>query len=597
MKIVDENDIIRIIKNVLKKSEFTSITNNIDSSTMLSSDEFAKLLNEIEEKFDVHIEQHEIENVLDIVNYINEKKGIKNITLRDLIDDICNQNMKRTVLIFDNEVLTYEQLLSKIRKMAAGLSSFRIKKGTHVAILLDNCLEYIIAYFALFYIGAIPVPINTRWVHDEIRKVLENSKAKYMIAQERSGKTNFSEVILNMIQDGYEIDTVFYKGTNFYADKGCELDKLYEHELELVLDEVKGEDTAMISYTSGTTGNPKGVVLRQNDIVRISVYASRLLVENDYTLSVAPLYSAQGFLSLLINFSSESKFKMLSSFNPNDIVKEISKGQESIIHTQPTMWTMLLNCKVINFAKFDKLNTLVVSGSLCTPELAKRIERKLGCTLINVYGLIEGTSVVTMTRKGDPDSIRYNTVGRPIPGVSIKIVDEDRNEVPKGEIGELAVTGYIMNGYYNNLEMTSKVIDKDGWLYTGDLARYYDDENISIVGRCKDMVIRGGFNVYPSDIEEVIMQLPNIQTVAVIGRPNAVLGEELVAFIVPKAGEKIDKYEISRYLFRNIANYKQPDCMYIINDMPILLAGKIDKKQLYIWATEGIPDDKMILFD
>lgn len=602
MKIITEKEILKMIRKLSKSTKEIPVTCSLQKNRILSYEDITELLSEISREYSITADMKDSngdmpDTVMDIVNIVNEKLGFHRADIRFMLEDICCRNSERTALIFDRVLLTYGDLLSKTKKLAAGLAGFKIRKGTHVGIILDNCLEYIIVYFALFYIGAIPVPINTRWTKHEIEKVLTDSKARYLIVQERSGKTIFSEAVLSMMDTGYEIDTVFYKGENFYGEKGYPLESLEADDENLPLEEIAGDDEAMISYTSGTTGTPKGVVLRHNDIVKISVYTSRLILEDDTSLSIAPLYSAQGFLSLFINFASESRFKMLSSFNPNDILKEITKGEDSIIHTQPTMWTLLLNCRNIKFAKFDKLKNLVVSGSLCAPELAKRIENRLGCTLFNVYGLIEATSVVTMTRKEDPDEIRYNTVGRPIPGVSIKIVDENRNTVPKGEIGELAVKGYVMKEYYNKPEITNRVVDQEGWLYTGDLAKYYDEENISIVGRCKDMVIRGGFNVYPSDIEEVLMQIPEIQTAAVIGRPNDILGEELVAFVVPRAGIKIDKYAISRYLFANISNYKQPDFIYLINDMPILLAGKIDKKQLYVWATKGIPDDKKILFD
>ena len=145
-------------------------------------------------------------------------------------------------------------------------------------------------------------------------------------------------------------------------------------------------------------------------------------------------------------------------------------------------------------------------------------------------------------------------------------------------------------------EKTNEIMDKDGWLYTGDLAKYYDKENISIVGRCKDMVIRGGYNVYPSDIEEIILRIPEVQTAAVVGRPHDVLGEELVAFVVLRAGEEIKKSDINRYIFQNLANYKLPDQIYLISDMPAILAGKIDKKVLRDWAVNGIPQDKQMMF-
>lgn len=166
----------------------------------------------------------------------------------------------------------------------------------------------------------------------------------------------------------------------------------------------------------------------------------------------------------------------------------------------------------------------------------------------------------------------------------------------EGEVGELAIRGYNMQGYYKNEEKTREITDEEGWLYTGDLAKYYDKENISIVGRCKDMVIRGGFNVYPSDIEEALLRIPGVQTAAVVGKSHEVLGEELIAFVMPKAGVSLSRGEISRHLFRSIANYKQPDKIYLISEMPIILAGKTDKKELEKWAESGVPAEKNILF-
>ena len=602
MRLITENDVIDLIKKVSGYSGYISVVKPLNLQSVIAEENFENFFKAVEQEFEIKFGQSvstvkDSFTVLEIVDYINVQKGLNDLTVRRLFEDICERNAKKTLVRFEYEELTYEEMYYEVKEFANGLVEEGIRKGTHVAIILDNCLEYILIYFALFYIGAIPVPINTRWVNQEIKNVLADSEAEYIVAQESSGKNKFYEPINEILQAAKQIQKVFYKGRNFYEEKGIEFDKLKKKETTYIFEEIRADDVAMISYTSGTTGTPKGVILRQNGVVKISLYATRLIMRGDTSLSIAPLYSAQGFLSLLINFASEDTFEMLSSFNPNDIVKEVSKGEVTIIHTQPTMWTMLLNCKLINFARFDSLKKLVVSGSLCTPELAKRIEKKIGCRIINVYGLIEGTSVVTMTREEDSDEVRYNTVGRPIPGVQIKIVNETGEEVQKGEIGELVVKGQVMKGYYKNIEMTERDIDKAGWLHTGDLAKYYDDENISIVGRCKDMVIRGGFNVYPSDIEEIIMQIPEVQTVAVIGEPNEVLGEKIVAFVVPRPGVNLDKNKISRYTFENLANYKQPDRIYLINDMPAVLAGKIDKKELSDWLVKGIPSEKQILFE
>lgn len=601
MRLITENDVIDLIKKMSGYKGYISVVKPLKLQHVIEKGKYDFFRKNVEQEFEIKCDQSETaikdsSTILEIVDYINGQKGLNNFTIRKLFENICEQNASKMLVRFENEELTYEEMYRKVKKFANGLVEEGVRKGTHVAIILDNCLEYILLYFALFYIGAVPIPINTRWLNQEIKNVLADSGAEYIVAQESSGRNKFYETINEMLSTTRQIHKVFYMGRNFYAEKGVEINRLKKKETNYIFEEIGADDVAMISYTSGTTGTPKGVVLNQIGVVKISLYATRLIMKGDTSLSIAPLYSAQGFLSLLINFASENTFEMLSNFNPNEIIKEVSKGEVTIIHTQPTMWTILLNCKLINFARFDSMKKLVVSGSLCTPELAKRIEKKIGCRIINVYGLIEGTSVVTMTREEDTDEVRYNTVGRPIPGVQIKIVNEAGEDVQKGEIGELCVKGQIMKGYYKNQEMTDRVIDKAGWLHTGDLAKYYDDENISIVGRCKDMVIRGGFNVYPSDIEEIIMQIPEVQTVAVIGKPNEVLGEEIVAFVVPSPGVNLDKNKISRYTFENLSNYKQPDRIYFINDMPVVLAGKIDKKKLSEWLVKGIPLEKQILF-
>lgn len=600
MKLITETEVVELIKKTFPDINDVPATMSFTQSGLLTSLDIVTLIFEIETEFDVHFDLEDLDlklfdSPIMIADTVNNMKGAASLTLRTLFDEICSKDVSQPAVTFDDVTYNYSDLTERVHRLAAGFINEGIKKGTHTVIILDNCMEYILSYFALFYIGAVPVPINTRWNPAEAVKVIKDSGASCFIAREHSGKLRFSQLREMLENDGVTIDRVILCDPD--ESGRSDFDRIAVDDTETVLEPLSGSDIAMISYTSGTTGTPKGVMLRHSDIAKISLYTQQIWTdENDQPFSIAPLYSAQGFLSLLINFATGSRFKMISSFNTNDILREISKKNETIFHTQPTMWTMLLNSRAINFADFSGLNKIVVSGSLCSPELAKRIEERLGCDLLNAYGLIEGTSVVTMTRYGDSEEVRRNTVGRPIPGVEIKIVDENRKPVPHGEIGELAIRGYVMAGYYNNEEKTAEITDDEGWLYTGDLARYYDKENISIVGRCKDMVIRGGYNVYPSDIEEVILQIPQVQTAAVVGRPHDVLGEELIAFVVVRAGETLSTNDINRYVFQHLANYKLPDHIYLISDMPAILAGKIDKKVLSEWAVNGIPEDKQILF-
>ena len=605
MRIAVEEKIVEIIKKKFQIEEKIPFNESFIESGLLTSMQMVDLLFELEDEYNVQfsldeIEMADVESPTKIATCVNDIMGVNELSIRDMFIKICEDNKDNDCIKFDDTFLTFSKLQSNVETIAANLMKYNIKKNTKVAIIMSNKIEYIYTYFALFYIGAFPVPINTRWEKHELFNVLDDSESTYIIMEKRVGSIEYGQYVKEYIDAKDHIEKIFYIDENLYGDKGIEFKELLEENKldKSLLEDIGPDEPAMLSYTSGTTGTPKGVIIKNNNMVKISKFPDEYWLDHDTPFSIAPLYAAQGFLSLFINFASESCFKMSSSFNPNDILKEVSKCENSIIHTQPTMWTLLLNCRIIEFTKFDALRKLVVSGSLCSPELAKRIEKKMNCELLNAYGLIEGTSIATMTRVGDSEDIRYNTVGRPIPGVEIKIVNPiSREEIAKGEVGELAIRGYNMQGSYNNPQKTAEVIDEEGWLYTGDLAKYYDDENISIVGRCKDMIIRGGFNVYPSDIEEYILQIPKVQTTAVVGREHKVLGEEIVAFIVPKAGEIITKNDITSYLHKRLSNYKMPDKIYFISEMPIILAGKIDKKVLFDWALNGIPADKQILFN
>ena len=534
----------------------------------------------------------------------NQCEFDKKDTLSHLFKEVCLRYKEKTCLIFDEDVYTYEQFYNIVLNLSKNIvSKLGIKKGDRVAIIYPNCKEFIFNYFALFSIGAWVVPINNRWEEPEIANVLEDASIDMIMFAERIGVLDYTKIIRNIKcrlkslknlvilrtteeTSGQENEYIDYHSLLEPGDEAVEFEQIYP------------EDVAMLCYTSGTTGVPKGVMIPHGNYVKTSEYTAQLWkTENEIPLSIAPLYAAQGFLAILIDFTIGSTIYFLSTFNPNQIIKSISKGICSIVHTQPTMWTLLLSSAAIRFANFSALKKVVVSGSVCTPELARKIEQYTGCRLLNGYGLVEATGVVTITRFDDPDDIRINTVGRPIPGVEIKIVDQYRNEVPQGEVGELATRGYLMKGYLSKPEETDGIIDDEGWLYTGDLARYYDDENITIMGRCKDMIIRGGFNIYPVDIEEEILKHPEVLDVSVVGKPHGVMGEQTVAFVVPKPGAAINKNDIRQFCAGKLANYKIPDHIIFISQMPIILAGKVQKSTLREWTLNGVPEENLILFD
>lgn len=520
-------------------------------------------------------------------------------TLDCALESIAFKYRDSTAIVFEENVVSYNELIRFSNRLANAFYHLGVKKNDKVAIILPNCIEYLYVYFSLFMLGAWAVPFSTRWTSQEIKNVLKDSDTRFIVYRDRIGSFDYNDIIDKVESDGHSFVKRIVLG--YSSVKGVErLEDLLKDGDDMAVFRRNNEenDVALLAYTSGTTGVPKGVMIPHGTLVRSSFHTGKLWAKGDeITFSVAPLYAAQGFLAVLIDLVSGITMKWFSGFNPNDILYELSKKDSNVFHTQPTMWNMLLSLSYINSMNFSNLKKVVVSGSLCSSHLAERIENTMGCKVLNAYGLIEATGVVTVTRESDTKDIRFNTVGRPIEGVEVKIVNDERKEVTRGEIGELAVRGYLMKGYYKQQEKTDEIIDEEGWLYTGDLARFYDEENISIVGRKKDMIIRGGFNVYPVDIEDCIARNEKVESVSVVGTEHDIFGESINAFVVPKPGENISAGDVIRYCRDKIANYKIPDEVILVSQLPTLLSGKVQKNVLKQWLREGIPPDCTVLFN
>ncbi|WP_238651982.1 class I adenylate-forming enzyme family protein [Paenibacillus piscarius] len=524
------------------------------------------------------------------------------MTIDCVLDTLYREVPGKTAVVFEQESVTFAQLYGNAVTIAGNLLDLGVKKNDKVAVLLPNCLEYLYVYFALFKIGAWIVPVSTRYEPDEIRRVLENSDAETVIYQDRLGIFDYGQILSGLRSALPAIRHYIVLGDELPAGSMPFAGLLKPPAVpfhDRLLESVNPDDVAILGYTSGTTGHPKGVMITHYNLVATSYYGGQLLdIDEDIGFSIAPLYAAQGFNAVLVYFVSCITMKWIANFNPNDILSHVAKNGINLFHTQPTMWSLILAMPYCKPGLFRELRKVVVSGSLCTPYLARSIEETTRCTLINAYGIIEATGLVTMTRLDDPPEVRLNTVGRPIEGFEVKIVDKDRREVPQGEIGELAIRGYLMKGYYKNEAKTREVIDEEGWLYTGDLACYYKDGvNICIAGRIKDMVIRGGFNVYPVDIEECVLNMDKVEDVSVVGEPDEILGEALAAFVIPRPGFQLTEGEVKAYCRGKIANYKVPDRVHLVSQLPVLESGKVQKNILRRWAVEGIPAESQFLLN
>ncbi len=533
-------------------------------------------------------------------------------TLDKVFDQITSIDERKTAILFEDEKISHKEMRKIVYNMAFKLRQLGIEKDDKVAIIFPNCYEYLTLYFSVFLLGAWVVPINSRTKPKELKNILKDAQPKIIFYQKIIDNRDY-ELILDDLSNEISsfVDYQIIRGgekaegnENLLSfEKFFEIDNNID---EIVNDfkspELVEDDVALLAYTSGTTSAPKGVMITHKGLVYTSYYTGELWglfdnPEHNYTgFSVAPLYAAQGFLAVLIDMVCGVTMKWVSTFNPNAILKTMSNGEANVFHTQPTMWSLLLSSPLVKFANFSDLKFSVVSGSLCSSNLARRIEETTKCDLLNAYGLIEATGVVTITRPGDSYDVRMNTVGRPIPGVEIKIVDENRNELPKGEIGEVAIKGYLMKGYYNNPAKTENVIDEEGWLYSGDSGCVYDEDgNIQVVGRTREMIIRGGFNVFPIDIEEELLNHPMVLDAAVVGKKNEILGEAIVAFVVPRPGEIPNKGILMEHFKKNISDYKIPDEIYFVKQLPTILSGKVLKNKLEEWVNnECIPEEELI---
>lgn len=538
------------------------------------------------------------------------EKYYKKATLDEVFNKMTSLFHNETAIIFEEKTVTYENLRKEVYSYAIKLRKMGVKQGDRVGLLLPNCYEYICLYFANFLLGSIVVPINSRVVKQELKNILCDSSPKILIFQDLISNINYCEMVKELRPQLPNVEKYIMRGEKsdpsfLPLDEVSQMEEDLERKIEnFERPQIEETDVALLAYTSGTTSTPKGVMITHGGLVNTSYYGGALwglgydqLPKESVILSIAPLYGAQGFLAVLLDLVNGITMKWLSTFNPNEIIKAISKGNVTIFHTQPTMWSLLMSSNLLDFSNFSNLKTTIVSGSLCSYNLAKRIQEKTGTVLLDAYGLIEGTGISIITRPDDSEEIRLNTVGRAIPGVKVKIVDENRKEVPNGEVGEIAIRGNLMRGYYNNEKKTRQVIDEEGFLYTGDLGRFYKGtENIQIVGRSKEMIIRGGFNVYPIDIEEQLLNFEKVQDASVVGKEDPILSESIVAFIIPKPGCKLTKSEVIKYCSTVLSSNKIPDEVYFLKQFPTILNGKVKKNDLKKWAEEGIPEQELFTF-
>jgi long-chain acyl-CoA synthetase len=465
--------------------------------------------------------------------------------------------------------LTYAELDERSARLATLLREKGLQRGDRVGVMLPNVLEFPIAYYGVLRAGGTVVPMNVLLKRREIAFYLEDSGAKLLLAWQ-----GFCEEA----RDGA-------------ADAGAELievepaafaELLAGYEPTPGLVDTDEEDTAVILYTSGTTGKPKGAELTHFNLSRNAEIAGRttcVIEQGDIVLGALPLFHSFGqTVSMNASLRIGATLTLLPKFEPGEALEIMQRDRVTHFYGVPTMYGALLHHPDRESYDTSALRICITGGASMPVEVLRGCEQAFGCEVLEGYGLSETSPVASNNHPGRPR--KPGSIGTPLEEVEMKVVDEDDNEVPQGEVGEIVIRGHnVMKGYWQQPEATAEAM-RGGWFHSGDMAKVDEDGYFFIVDRKKDLIIRGGYNVYPREVEEVLYEHPAVQEAAVIGIPDDSLGEEVAAAVVLKQGEAADAAEIKAYVKEQVAAYKYPRKIWFVDELPKGPTGKILKREI-----------------
>ncbi len=526
------------------------------------------------------------------------------IPLHQNLADAARDYPQSPATIFFDAVLTYQQLDALADRFAAGLQQMGVKKGDRVAIYLPNCPQFIIAYYGTLRAGGIVVPCNPLYVARELEHQLNDSGSETIVALSKlypvvkaiRDRTPLKRVIVTSIKEyfppilrfmftllkekkeGHAVDISKDPNTIWFQDF------LRTAPAKPQPVPVTPQDTACLLYTGGTTGVPKAAELSHRNLVanaiQCAVWCSGRRGQEKF-LAALPLFHSYGMTTCMnAGIYMASPVILLPQFKLKDVLEAINKHQPTIFPGVPTMYVAINNYPDIKEYNLRSIRACISGAAGLPVEVQQKFQELTGGRLVEGYGLSEASPVT----HGNPvfGDCRIGTIGIPFPDTDAKIVDLETGtrELPPGEAGELIIKGpQVMKGYWNRPDETALVL-REGWLYTGDIARRDADGYFQIVDRKKDMIIAGGFNIYPRDVEEVLYQHPKIKEAVVAGVPDEYLGEVVKAYVVLKEGETATEQEIIEFCRQNLAKYKVPRIVEFRKDLPKTMVGKILRRVL-----------------
>ena len=512
---------------------------------------------------------------------------------------------KEYIVYSDRDLrFTWSKFNERVDNLAKGLISIGVKKGSNVGIWATNVPDWLTFLYATAKIGAVLVTVNTNYKQSELEYLCKDSEMHTLCITDGTCEADYVDMTYKMLPELREcqrghlqserfphLKNVVYIGMEKYRGmfNTAELLLLGQNIDDETLDAMKRQvtchDVCNMQYTSGTTGFPKGVMLTHFNIANDGYFTGENMgfTQDDKLCVCVPLFHCFGVVLATMNCLTHGCTEvMVEKFDPLVVLASIHKERCTAVYGVPTMFIAELNHPMFSMFDLSCLRTGIMAGSLCPVELMKQVSEKMFLTITSVYGLTESSPGMTQTCLNDSFEQRCTTVGRDFPFVEVKVLDpETGEECPVGVQGEMCCRGFnVMKGYYKNPQATAEVIDKNGFLHSGDLGVKDEQGFYKITGRIKDMIIRGGENVYPREIEEFLYQMPGIRDVQVAAVPSKKYGEEVGAFIILEEGVTMEPEDVRDFCRGKIARYKTPRYVFFIDKFPLTGSGKIQKFKL-----------------
>ena len=539
------------------------------------------------------------------------------MTLGDLLDKVATVYPDNDCVVCNDKPFrkTYKEFKEECDIVARGLMALGVEKGSHVAIWATNYPEWIVLMYATAKIGATLVTVNTNYKVFEAEYLLRQSDTDTLVMMEGLKDTNYTDIInelcpeLKNSEPGHmECDNLPYLKRVIYLDNKENTPKGMLHWSQLhelaqqVTEEQRKErqasvhyhDVVNMQYTSGTTGFPKGVMLTHYNILNNGkcIGDNQVLTYRDRVCLPVPFFHCFGcVLGIMACITHGATIVPVERYNPVRVMKTIQDEKCTATYGVPTMYIAMLEHPDFPKYDFSTLRTGIMSGSPCPIKVMEQVVNLMHMSEITIpYGLTEVSPVCTMTNTQDSIEKRVSTVGRKMPFIEVKLVDPETGEdVPVNTQGEVVIRGYsVMKGYYKMSEATAQTIDKDGWLHSGDLAMMDNDGYFNITGRIKDMIIRGGENIYPKELEEFLYTNPKVKDVQVIGVPDKNYGEEVCACVILKEGETATEDELKEFIRVNLSRHKMPRYIWFMEKFPMTASGKIQKYKMREMAVDAL---------